>query len=104
MLTKIYKFVNGETMIADWDSTDNPDPANSDVTFVRRPLKMTFTQQGIALQMWCPSDMDKPVAVATAHILTESVCIDQLAAEYRSKFQPQIVSPEPPKLIVPGQP
>lgn len=103
MLTKIYKFINGELMIADWDSTDNPNPADSNVVFVRRPLKMTFTQQGIALQMWCPSDLDKPVAVVTAHILTEAVCIDQLAAEYRSKFQPQIVTPES-KLIVPGQP
>lgn len=97
MAVKLLKMYNGELIITEEDEARSTDQFLA----VKRPLRMTVSDKGIALQMFIPCDMDEQTNVYRRHIAVEAVAVPPLAAEYRSKFS-GIVKPGEPKLVVPG--
>ena len=98
MAVKLLKMYSGEIVIAEEDEAQSTDQ----FLVVKRPLRMTITEQGIALQMLFPCDMDEQTRVYRQHIAIEAVAVLPLAAEYKSKFGAGLVTPPSPKLVVPG--
>ena len=98
MAVKLLKMYSGELIITEEMEAQSTDQFLA----VRRPLRLTVTDQGIALQMLIPCDMDEQTKCYRRHIAIEAVAVPPLAAEYTSKFGAGLVTPPAPKLVVPG--
>jgi hypothetical protein len=99
MAIKILKLTSGDLVIADVKEF-------ADYVEANRPLEMIINDKGIALKMWCPCDLSEPVTIDRSHIIAMPNAVKPLADEYESRFIANngqgIVTPEAPKLVVPG--
>jgi hypothetical protein len=97
MSVKLLKLSCGDLLIAEVS-----DGQSSDEVLVKRPLRMIIGREGIGLQMWMPCSLEQDIPIHRSHIITETEAEGPLAQEYQSKFGGAIVTPEKPKLVVPG--
>ena len=99
MSVKLFKLSCGDLIIAEVEDAADRD---NDYLLIFKPLRMLITDKGIALQMWCPCDLDQPTVVSRAHIVTESIAVAPLAQEYKAKFGGSIIQVEEKSLVIPG--
>jgi hypothetical protein len=101
MAVKLIKLSCGDLLIA--ETTDEV-VIKEGIPFmlVKRPLRMLIGKEGIALQMWCPCDLEQNVEINMSRIVTSAVAVSPLAEEYGAKFgnSTGIVTPPTPKLVV----
>jgi hypothetical protein len=97
MSVKLLKLSCGDLLIA-----DVADGQSGDEVLVKRPLRMVISTKGIGLRMWMPCSLEQAIPIRRSHIITETEAEGPLAQEYQSKFGGAIVTPDKPKLVVPG--
>jgi hypothetical protein len=94
MSVRLLKLSCGDLVIADVE-----DGQTGEELVINRPLRMVISDTGLALQMWVPIDLSRPMSIKQAHIIACEPVIEALANEYSSKFT-NVVTPPSKKLVI----